>query len=148
MKVIFLKDVKGTAKKDDIKNVADGFARNSLIPKGLAVEATAENINKLKGKKSSEQHREDVKFEEAKKTADTLNGKKITIYSKSGNGGKLFGSITTQNIAEEIKKQFGCDIDKKKIELKAQIKNFGTYEAEIKPYKGITAKLAVEVEEK
>jgi large subunit ribosomal protein L9 len=147
MKVIFLQDVKGTAKKDEIKNVSDGYARNMLFPKKIAVEATAENISLLNGKKSSIAHKEDVERENAKKTADAIENKKVVIYAKSGNGGKLFGSVTTQNIADEIAKSFGLSIDKKKISLKNAIKNFGTYDAEIKPYKGVSAKFIVEVED-
>lgn len=145
MKVIFLQDVKGTAKKDEIKNVSDGYARNMLFPKKIAVEATPENLNLLKGKKSSEEHKIAVEKAEAEEAAKIIDGKKIIIYSKSGNGGKLFGSVTTQTISEEIKKQIGIDIDKKKISLKTSIKNFGVYEAEVKPYKGVSAKFTVEV---
>jgi large subunit ribosomal protein L9 len=147
MKVIFLKDVKGTAKKDDIKEVSDGFARNMLIPKGLAVEATAKNANLLKGKKDSEAHKEELNKQAAEEIFEKTNGKKVTILSKSGNGGKLFGSVTSQNVSEAVEKQLGCAVDKKKINLKTAIKNFGTYEAELKLYKGITAKLSVEVEQ-
>ena len=145
MKVIFLQDVKGTAKKDEVKNVSNGYARNMLFPKKLAIEATPENINHLKGKKSSEEHKEAVERANAEKAAAELEGKKIVIYSKSGNGGKLFGSVTTQTISDEIKKQFGISIDKKKITLKTSIKNFGIYEAEAKPYKNVSAKFSVEV---
>lgn len=147
MKVIFLQDVKGTAKKDEIKEVSDGYARNMLFPKKLAVEATPGNLNKLKGKQASAKHKEDVERAEAEALAKSIDGKKIVIYAKSGNGGKLFGSITTQNIADEIKKQTGKEIDKKKISIKNAIKNFGTYEAELKPYKNVSAKFTVEVED-
>lgn len=147
MKVIFLKDVKGTAKKDELKEVSDGYARNMLIPRGLAVEATSENVNKLNGKKASQSHKEEIERNAGEEIAKATNGKKIVIYSKSGNGGKLFGSVTAQTVSDEIKKQLGIEIDKKKIVLKTAIKNFGIYEATLKPYKGITSKITVSVEE-
>ncbi len=146
MKVIFLKDVKGTAKAGDVKEVADGYARNFLLAKGIAVEANAKNMSDLAGKKSSEQHKIDVAKQEANEIADTIRGKKVTIRAKAGQGGKLFGSITVANIAEEIEKQLKRKVDKKKISV-AEIKNFGTYEAEIKLYTGISAKLTVDVTE-
>ena len=116
MKVIFLQDVKGSGKKGEIKNVADGYDRNFLIGKGLAVEANAKNVEK--------QNAEDIK--------SLIDGKKITAAAKAGSNGRLFGSVTTGNIAELIEKQFGKKIEKKKIVLKSDIKNFGSYEAEIK----------------
>lgn len=146
MKVIFLKDVKGTAKAGDVKEVADGYARNFLLAKGIAVEANAKNMSDLAGKKSSEQHKIDVAKQEANEIADAIRGKKVTIKAKAGQGGKLFGSITVAGIADEIEKQLGRKVDKKKISV-AEIKNFGTYEAEVKLYTGISAKLTVDVTE-
>lgn len=147
MKVIFLQDVKGSGKKGEIKNVADGYARNFLIGKGLAVEATAQNMNLLDGKKASEQHKKDVEKQNAEDIKAVIDGKKVVAAAKAGSNGKLFGSITTGNIAELIEKQYGQKIEKKKVSLKSDIKNFGTYEAEIKLYVGVSAKVTVEVVE-
>ncbi len=147
MKVIFTEDVKGTAKKGDVKEVADGYARNFLIAKGKAVEATAKNLSDLAGKKSSQQHKIDVEKQNATEIAKAIDGKKVTVSAKAGNSGKLFGSVTSGNIAEAIEKQLGYKIEKKKVVLKSDIKNFGTYEATVKLYNGISAKITAEVVE-
>lgn len=107
MKVIFLQDVKGSGKKGEIKNVADGYARNFLIGKGLAVEANAKNMNVLNGQKAAEQHKKDVEKQNAEDIKSLIDGKKITAAAKAGSNGRLFGSVTTGNIAELIEKQFG-----------------------------------------
>lgn len=145
MKVIFLQDVKGSGKKGEVKNVSDGYARNFLLGKGLAVEATAKNMNLLEGQKASVQHKKDVEKQNAEEILAVINGKTVTAMAKAGSGGKLFGSITASNIAELIEAQFGKKIDKKKVSLKTDIKNFGTYEAEIKLYAGVTAKVTINV---
>lgn len=147
MKVIFLEDVKGSGKKGEVKNVSDGYARNFLIGRGLAVEATPKNMNLLDGQKASAQHKKDVEKKNAEDIAAAVNGKTVKAVAKAGNGGKLFGSVTASHIAELIEKQYGKKIDKKKIALKTEIKNFGTYEAEIKLYQGVTAKVTVDVTE-
>ena len=147
MKVILLEDVKALGKKGQIVNVSDGYARNFLIGKGLAVEATAKNMNLLDGQKASVQHKKDVEKQTAEEIAAAINGKTVKAIAKAGSNGRLFGSVTSGNIAELIEKQFGKKIDKKKITLKTEIKNFGTYEADIKLYNGVTAKVTVEVEE-
>jgi ribosomal protein L9 len=147
MKVIFLQDVKGSGKKGDLKEVADGYARNFLIAKGLACEANAKNLSDLAGKKASQQHKADVAKQEAIDTAAKLKGKKIVCKMKAGKGDKLFGSVTAGNVADEIKKQLGLDIEKKKISLATEIKAFGTYTAEVKLMAGISEKLTVEVVE-
>lgn len=147
MKVIFTQDVKGSGKKGEVKNVSDGYARNMLLKKGLAVEATAKNLSELAGKQSSVAHKIDVEKQNAQETADKLNGKTVKAAAKAGNGGRLFGAVTAAQIAECIEAQYQCKIDKKKISLKSDIKNFGTYEAEIRLYAGITAKVTVEVVE-
>ncbi len=146
MKIILLKDVKGTGKQGEVKEVADGYARNFLLSKGLALEATPKNLSDLAGKKSSEQHKKDVEKANAQEIADSINKKKITIKAKAGQGGKLFGSVTSGNIADVIEKQLGFKVDKKKISS-AEIKAFGTYEAEIRLYNGILAKVTVDVVE-
>ena len=147
MEVIFLKDVKGSGNKGDIKNVADGYARNMLLPKELAVEATPENLNKLQGQQASAQHKVDVDIQNAKETAAKLKEQKVIITAKAGSNGKLFGSVTAGNVADAIEKQFGVKIDKKKIVLSTDIKNFGSYTANIKLYNGISEKIDVEVTE-
>lgn len=146
MKVILLQDVKGTGKKGDIKEVADGYARNFLLAKGVALEATNQNLSDLAGKKASAQHKIDVEKQTATDIAKILNGKKVTAKAKAGQGGKLFGAVTTGNIADLIEAQLGQKIEKKKISA-GEIKNFGTYEAEIKLYAGISAKITVDVVE-
>lgn len=147
MKVIFLQDVKGTAKKGEIKEVSDGYARNFLLGKGLAVEANAKNMNVLEGKKSSEQHKADVAKQEALDNAAKVKGKKVVCKCKAGQGGKLFGSVTAGNIADVVKEQLGIAVDKKKISLSTEIKAFGTYTAELKFHPGISEKITVEVVE-
>ncbi len=147
MKVIYLQDVKGSGKKGEVKNVADGYARNMLFPKGLAIEANAKNLSELAGKKASEEHKIDVAKQEARAIADKIGGKTVIANAKAGTGGRLFGAVTAQNIAECIEAQYGCKVDKKKISLKTDIKNFGTYEADVKLYAGISAKVNVEVTE-
>lgn len=147
MKVIFLQDVKGTAKKGDVKEVADGYARNALIPKGIAIEANAKNLSDLAGKKSSQAHKIEVEKQNAADIAAKINGKSVKITAKAGSNGKLFGSVTSGNIADAIENAFGVKIEKKKISLKSEIKNFGSYEADIKLYTGISAKITVEVDE-
>ncbi len=147
MKVIFLQDVKGSGKKGDVKEVADGYARNFLIGKGLAVEATAKNMSDLAGKKSSEQHKADVAKQEAEAAAAKIKGKKVICKSKAGQGGKLFGSVTAGNIADLISEQLGVKVDKKKVSVDTEIKSFGTYTAEVKFLAGISEKITVEVTE-
>ena len=147
MKVIFLQDVKGSGKKGEVKNVADGYARNMLLKKGLAMEATPKALSELAGKQSSAAHKIAVEKQQAQETANLLNGKTVKATAKAGNGGRLFGAITAGNIADLIAQQYGCKVDKKRISLKSDIKNFGTYEAEIRLYAGILAKVTVEVGE-
>jgi len=147
MKVIFLQDVKGTAKKGEVKEVSDGYARNFLLGKGLAVEANNKNMSELAGKKASEQHKADVARQEALDSAAKVKGKKVVCKCKAGQGGKLFGSVTAGNIADLVKDQLGVSMDKKKIALSAEIKAFGTYSAELKFHPGITEKITVEVVE-
>lgn len=147
MKVIFLQDVKGTAKKGEVKEVSDGYARNFLLGKGLAVEANNKNMTELAGKKASEQHKADVARQDALDSAAKVKGKSVVCKCKAGQGGKLFGSVTAGNIADLVKDQLGVTMDKKKIALSAEIKAFGTYSAELKFHPGITEKITVEVVE-
>ncbi len=147
MKVIFLQDVKGSGKKGELKEVSDGYARNMLLKKGLAVEATPENLNKLEGQKASAQHKIDVEKAAAQENKTKLDGNKVVIKAKAGTGGRLFGSVTAANVAQAVAEQYGVQLDKKKITLKSEIKAFGTFSAEIRLYTGISATVTVEVEE-
>lgn len=147
MKVILLQDVQGTGKKGEIKEVKDGYARNCLIAKKLAVEATPQNINLLEGQKASAQHKIDVEIANAKSVAEKLEGKTVKIVTKGGAGGKLFGSITGKDISLQLKKQFGLDVDKRKLALQTDIKTFGAFGVEAKLYSGVSAKFTVLVEE-
>lgn len=147
MKVILVKDVKGTGKKGDIKEVADGYARNFLISKGFALEATPRNLSDLAGKKSSAEHKTAVEKQNAQEIADAINGKKVVVKAKAGAGDKLFGAVTASNVADAIEEQLGKKIEKKKISLKSDIKSFGTFEADIRLYTGINASVTVDVTE-
>ena len=145
MKVILNQDVKGTGKKGDLVNVSDGYARNFLFPRKLAVEANAQAMNEKNAKESAAAFRlaEEKAAAEAKKAK--IHGKTLRIVGKAGQSGKLFGSITPKEIVEVIKNQYGLTIDKKKITLKSEIKTFGTFSCEVKLYTGITAEMTIEV---
>ncbi len=148
MKVIFLKDVKGSGKAGEVKNVADGYARNLLIAKGLAVEATNKNLNELKGKQESIQHKKDVEKSDNEQIAKALSGKTVAVKAKAGNGGKLFGAVTPAYISQEIEKQYGVKLDKKKISLKGgDIKTYGDFEAAVKLSQGVSFSVQVTVSE-
>ena len=148
MKVILLSDVKGSGKKGDLINVSDGYARNFLLPKKLAKEADAQAMNELKNAKESERHKIEVEKAKANEYKNILNNKTIKIYAKAGAAGKLFGSITSKEIALEIENIYNIKIDKRKIHIDTDIKSFGVYNAQIKLYQGIQAKLSILVEEK
>ncbi|MGN0479128.1 MAG: 50S ribosomal protein L9 [Hominenteromicrobium sp.] len=147
MKVVLLTDVKGVGKKGELINASDGYARNFLLPRKLAKEANAQAMNELKNAEASKAYKIKSETEEAQRAADALSGKIVRITAKAGQGGRLFGSVTAKEIAQEIRKQFGFEIDKRKISLDGDIKAFGTYPFEIKLYAGITAKLSVSVTE-
>lgn len=147
MKVIFIQDVKGSGKKGEVKTVADGYARNMLLPKGYAIEATAQNMSMLAGQQSSAKHKADLEKQAASKAAAKIKDKKIIITAKAGSNGKLFGSVTASSVAEAVLSQLGVNIDKKKVVLSSDIKNFGSYTATIKLYNGISEKINVEVTE-
>ena len=146
MKVVLLADVKGLGKKGELCNASDGYARNFLFPKKLAVEADSAALNELKNREEAKAHHKQEEINAAKATAEKLNGKSVTIKAKAGSGGRLFGSVTSKEIAAEIKNSLGVEIDRKKMNV-ADIKNFGEYTAEIKLYQGITAKVTVKVTE-
>ncbi len=147
MKVILLKDVKGSGKAGDTLNVADGYARNFLIAKGFAIEATAKNMNDLAGKKASAQHKLDVEKAENENIASKLNGKEIIIKAKAGQGGKLFGAVTSSTVADAVKAQFSQAIDKKKINLSSEIKGYGDFTAVIKMSQGVSCTIKIKVVE-
>lgn len=144
MKVILLADVKGKGKKGELCNVSDGYARNFLFPKKLAVEADNTAMNELKNREESKAHHKKEEIDAANATAKLLQGKTVTIKAKAGSNGKLFGSVTSKEIAAEIKSCLNVEIDRKKMVV-SDIKNFGEYTAQIKLYPGITAELTVVV---
>lgn len=145
MKVVLLQDVKALGKKDDVVDVSDGYARNYLFPKGLAVEATKGKLNEISQKKSAMENKKRQEMEEAKALAERLSKIEVVIKTKAGAGGKLFGSITAKDIADIIKKEHKIEVDKKKIVLDDAIKSLGTQEVEIKVYPEISAKVKVTV---
>ena len=146
MKVILKQDVKSLGKKGELVNASDGYARNFLIPKGLAMEANATAMNDFNNKESSKKYLKAEEINAAKADAEKLEGKTFRLTAKAGANGKLFGSVTSKDISAKIKQDLSLDIDKRKIAVK-DIKQFGTYEAEIKVYQGISAKIYVQVTE-
>lgn len=147
MKVILLKDVKGSGKAGDTLNVSDGYARNFLLAKGLAVEANAKNLNDLAGKKASAQHKLDVEKAENEKIAAALEGKEVVVKAKAGQGGKLFGAVTGAVVADAIKAQYSQTVDKKKIVLSGDIKSFGDFTATVKMTQGVSCSIKIKVVE-
>jgi len=147
MKVILLQDVQGSGKKGELVNVSDGYARNFLLKRGLAKEASVQNMAERQAQEDSKSRRKQQEIDEANKIADSAREKTIKISAKAGDSGKLFGSVTTKEIADEVKKQLGIDIDKRKIAMDGDIKQFGTYTVELKLYSGISAKVFVMVGE-
>lgn len=147
MKVVLLADVKGYGKKGELVNVSDGYARNFLFPRNLAKEANAQAMNELKNREESMKYKIETEKKAANEAAAVINGKTVKISAKAGQNGRLFGAVTTKEIAEQIKKSFNVEIDKRKIDLDADIKAFGTYECEVKLYSGISAKIKVMVTE-
>ncbi|MCL2034989.1 MAG: 50S ribosomal protein L9 [Oscillospiraceae bacterium] len=147
MKVILKEDVKGSGKKGDIVNVSDGYARNFLLKRGLAVEASAGAMNEINAKKASEERKRQKDKEDAQELAAKLKGKTVKIMAKAGASGKLFGSVTVKEVSDAIHKQLGAEIDKRKISLESEIKSFGTYEAEIKLNHGVVTSVFVMVGE-
>lgn len=145
MKVILLEDVKKLGKKGDIVNVSDGYARNYLFVKNLGAEATSKAINDLKIQKASEQRKEQEIYEEALKLSEKINGATITVPIKTGEGGKIFGSISSKEISKEALEQLGLDIDKKKMQLKEPIKALGSYDIPVKLHPKVTGKIKVNV---
>ena len=145
MKVILKADIKGVGKKDEVINASDGYARNFLFPKNLAVEANNDNMNKLKAQKDANQFRKDTEKEEAKKVADKLTKIMVRIEVKAGENGKIFGGVSAKEIAENLKKQHKIIIDKKKIDLKETIKTLGVHIVDVKLFEGVFGKIKVDV---
>lgn len=145
MKVILLQDVKSLGKKGDIVNVSDGYARNAILPKKLGVEATSKNLNDLK---LQNQHADKVAAENlahAQELAKTIEQQKVIVKIRTGEGGRIFGSVSTKEIAQATKEQTGLDLDKKKMQLNDPIKALGTYEVVVKLHPQVTTKLSVQV---
>ena len=147
MKVILLEDVKALGKKGEIVNVNDGYARNFILPKKLGMEATSKNLNDLKLQKANEDKKAQALLDEAKELAKKIEAGKVTLAIKVGEGGRTFGSVSSKEIAAEVKKQMNLDIDKKKFQLKDSIKTLGTLNVPVKLHAKVTAELKVVVTE-
>ena len=145
MKVILTQDIKGVGKKDEIINANDGYARNFLLPRKMAVEANSQNMSLLQGRKDSANFKKEQEKENALILQEKLSKIMLKIKVKAGGNGKIFGSITSKEIATELKNQYNIDIDKKKILLKDSIKELGVFNIEIKLYEGIIGKLKIDI---
>ena len=146
MKVILQQDVKNLGKKGDLVNASDGYARNFLFPKGLAIEANSSAMNDFNNKEASKKFHKAEEIKAAQADAAKLDGKTFKLTAKAGANGKLFGSVTSKDVSKKIKDELGIDIDKRKIVM-PDVKAFGTVQAEIKVYQGISAKVVVQVSE-
>ncbi len=146
MKVILKQDVKGLGKKEDMVNVSDGYARNFLFPRNVAVEASSTNINVMNTKKEAEKSKKDRELAHAKELAAKVKDTVVVIKTKAGENGKLFGSITSKDIADKLKADHKLDIDKKKIVMHDALKTLGTTELEVKLYPEVSTKLTVKIE--
>lgn len=145
MKVVLLKDVKGSGKAGEVVNVNEGYARNFLIPKGLGKEADTKTLNEVKIKQGAAAHKKELEIAEAKELAEKIDGITVTVTGKAGANGKLFGAITNKEVSEALEKEQGISIDKKKINLGDAIKGAGIYNATVKVYSNISATLKVDV---
>ena len=145
MKVILKADIKGVGKKNEVINASDGYVRNFLFPKNLAVEANAENLSKLQAQKDSTQYKKDLEKEEAKKIAEKMKNIMVRINVKTGENGKIFGGVSTKDIAENLEEQHNIKIEKKKIDLKETIKTLGVHIVDIKLYEGVIGKIKIDV---
>lgn len=146
MDVILKADVKGLGKKGEKVKASDGYARNFLFPKGLAVEANAQSLTELRNREAANQHKLDMEIAAANESKAKINGKTIKLTAKAGTNGRLFGSVTSKDVAAEIKKQYGVDADKRKITMD-DIKAFGSYKIDVKLYQNISAEMTVSVSE-
>ena len=145
MKIILLENVKGVGKKDEIINANDGYARNFLFPRNLAVEANAQNLAKLKSKQDSAAHKKMTEKKEAEELAKKLEKIMLKIEVKAGKKKKIFGGVTAKEISEQLKSQYNYNVDKKKIELKETIKQVGIFTVDLKLFEGVTGKLKVHI---
>jgi len=145
MKVVLLQDVKGQGKKDDVINVSDGYARNFLFPKKLAAEADSKVMNEIKNKEASRLHKIELEKQAARETAAKLQSVVAKIKIQAGTDGRVYGSVTSKDIAEALASQHKIEVDKRKIVLDAPIKNYGTYTIDVKLYPEITGKINVVV---
>lgn len=145
MKVILKQDIKGVGKKDQIINVSDGYVRNFLFPKNMAVEANNENMSKLRAKQDSNAFKKQQEKEEAQKIADKISKIILKVPVKAGGNGKIFGGVSTKEISDLLEKNYKIKVDKKKIELKETIKGLGTRNVNIKLYEGVIANLKIDV---
>ena len=145
MKVILQADIKGVGKKDQVIEASDGYARNYLFPKKLAIEANAENMNEWKAKQNSQAFKKSQEKEEAKKIAKKMENIIVKVEIRAGENGRIFGSVSSKEIAENLEKQYKIVIDKKKIDLKEPIKSLGIRVVDVKLYEGIIGKLKVDV---
>ena len=145
MKVILLDNIKGVGKKDQVINASDGYARNFLFPKNLAVEANAENMSKLKAKQDSNAFKKSQEKEKAEELAERISKILLKIKVKSGANGKIFGGVSSKEIAENLETQYNIKVDKKKIDLKEAIKTLGTFNIDIKLYEGVIAKVKIDI---
>ena len=143
-----MQDVKALGKKGELVEASDGYARNFLLPKKLAKEANAQAMNEYKNAENSKNYKIATQKAQAEHDKKALEGKVFKMTAKAGQGGKLFGSITSKQVAEEIKKQYSINIDKRKVVLECDIKEYGTYSAEVKLFTGISAKIDIQVSEK
>ncbi|TQQ84559.1 50S ribosomal protein L9 [Peptacetobacter hominis] len=148
MKVILLKDVKGTGKKGEMKEVSDGYARNFLFPKKMAIQADTNAVKELNEKKKSQEFHAKKEYDEAVLLGKQMEEINIEIYTKAGEGGRVFGSITSKDIAEQLKKQKGIEVDKRKILLDEPIRTLGSRRVEIKIHPKVTTNIRVDVKEK
>ena len=147
MKVILTEDVKGSGKKGELVEVADSYARNILLRKGLAIEATATAINNKKTQDAAKAHHAQVELDAARANKERLDGKSVTVLAKAGSGGRLFGAVTSKEIAAALKNEYKVDVDKKKIALSGEIKAFGTFSFDLKLHNGVVAAMKVVVKE-
>lgn len=145
MKIILLEDVKSLGKKGQVVEVADGYARNAIIPKKLGVEATGKNMNDLKLQKANEAKIAKEQLEEAQEFAKNMENDKVVLTIKAGEGGRAFGSVSSKEIAQAYKDQCGKEVDKKKLQMKESLRAFGTYDIPVKLHPKVTGSLKVQV---
>lgn len=148
MKVILLEDIKGKGKKDQVLEVSDGYARNYLLAKKLAIEADTKALNELKSREASRQHKYEVEKQAAEELATQLETITLVLPHEAGKDNKLYGAITTKEIAQQLKHEYSIEVDKKKLFMEAPIKTFGTYKIIAKLFTGVTAAVTIQVVEK